>query len=360
MPDCADCNTLPDAPPLGGVLHLAPPLARTGERLRGLLRRSGLPFVESESGIVSVTLPEQGLAKLALDLAGLLTPGEQLECPCLLSPDGALPTLADLLRAQPLSRVVGRIRGEWARQMLAEHRITTHFQPIVEARKPDRVFAHECLVRGKERNGSLITPTEAQRAARAAGLLCHFDRAARLQAVRASAAHQLEGLLFINVNPNAIHDPAACMASTMDALALARIGPERVVFEVTETEDVADPAHLVSLLTFCRHNGFRVALDDLGAGYSSVRLLTRLKPDFVKLDRELVEGIELDGFKARFVEKLIDVSRSLGIPIVAEGVETLREWQWVAARDVDYVQGFYVAEPGEPPRPAAASHKSKA
>ena len=333
---------------------MAPPLERTGERLRGLLRRSALPFAEPEPGIVSVTLPEQGLAKLALDLAGLLTSGEQLEVRCLLQSEREPPTLGDVLRAQPLSRVVGRIRGEWARQMLVEQRVTTHFQPIVEARKPDRVFAHECLVRGKERNGALITPTEALGAARAAGLLSHFDRAARLQAVRASAAHKLEGLLFINVNPNAIHDPAACMAATMEALALARIGPERVVFEVTETEDVADPAHLMSLLTFCRHHGFRVALDDLGAGYSSVRLLTRLKPDFVKLDRELVEGIEVDGFKARFVEKLIDVACSLGIPIVAEGVETLREWQWVAARDVDYVQGFYVAEPSEPPRQAAA------
>ena len=62
MPDCPDCNTLPDALPQGGVLHMAPPLERTGERLRGLLRRSALPFAEPEPGIVSVTLPEQGLA----------------------------------------------------------------------------------------------------------------------------------------------------------------------------------------------------------------------------------------------------------------------------------------------------------
>lgn len=359
MLECADCSTLPDAPPTGGLLHLAPPLARTGARLRGLLRRSGLRFAEPEPGIVSVTVPRDGLEKLALDLAGVLTSGEQLECRCLPARDGEPPTLGDLLNAQPLSRLVGRIRGEWVRQMLAEERLTIHFQPIVEARTPGRVFAHECLARGRERNGSLVTPTEALRAARAAGLLSHFDRIARLCAARAAAEHQLEGLLFMNVNPNAIHDPAACMASTMDALARAQIGPERVVFEVTETEDVADPDHLFGLLTFCRQNGFRVALDDLGAGYSSVRLLTRLKPDFVKLDRELVEGVDVDGFKARFVEKLIDVSRSLGIPIVAEGVETVREWQWIAARAVDYVQGFYVAAPAEPPRRAAAQGSAR-
>lgn len=359
MFECTDCSTLPEGPPSGGALHMAPPLARTGGRLRALLRRSGLRFAEPEPGIVSVTVPEEGLEKLALDLAGVLTPGEQLECRCILALDGEAPALGDLLRAQPLSRLVGRIRGEWVRQMLAEERLTTHFQPIVEARSSQRVFAHECLARGRERNGALVTPTEALRAARAAGLLSHFDRTARLCAVRAAAEHQLEGLLFMNVNPNAIHDPASCMASTMDALARAHIGPERVVFEVTETEDVTDPEHLLGLLTFCRQNGFRVALDDLGAGYSSVRLLTRLKPDFVKLDRELVEGVDVDGFKARFVEKLIDVSRSLGIPIVAEGVETLREWQWITARAVDYVQGFYVAEPSEPPRRAVAQGGSR-
>lgn len=350
MIGCEACNTLPDAPPRGGVLHMVLPLARNGERLRGLLRRSGLSFVEPEPRVVSVTLPEEGLAKLALDLAGLLTPAEQLDCPCLLSADAAAPGLGGLLRAQPLSRVVGRIRGEWVRQMLVEQRLTTHFQPIVEARAPERVFAHECLTRGRERNGSLVTPTEALRVARAGGMLSHFDRVARLQAVRAAAAHELEGLLFINVNPNAIHDPAVCLQTTLDALAEARIGPERVVFEVTETEDVADHAHLGRLLAFCRQHGFRVALDDLGAGYGSVRLLVRLKPDFVKLDQELVEGIEADGFKARFVEKLLDVARSLAIPIVAEGVETVREWQWVVAREVDYVQGFYVAAPADPPR----------
>lgn len=347
---CVDCEALPEALPEAGFLHLAPPLVRTGERLRKLLRRSGLDFEESESGVMTVRLRPQSLEKLALDLAGLLTPGEQLECPCLLTADRGCPGLGELLRTQSLSRVVGRVRGEWVRQMLAEQRLVTHFQPIVEARALDRVFAHECLVRGRERNGALVSPSEVQRAARAAGLLFQFDRAARILAIQSASRRDLPSLVFVNVNPNAVHDPSTCLRTTLDAAEEAGIDHERVVFEITETEDVADAAHLARLLAHCRHHGFRVALDDLGAGFSSVRLLRRLQPDFVKLDRELVEGIDRDAFKARFVEKLLDVARSLAIPIIVEGVETAQEWQWVESHEVDYVQGFYVATPDDPPR----------
>lgn len=346
---CRDCETLPEAPPDSGSLHLAPMLAPTIEKLLALLKRSGLAVSASDSGVRSVALPGGGLAKLVLDLADVLTPAELRDTPCLVTAEGGC-QLSDLVHTAPLARLVGRIRGEWVRQMLAEDRFVTHFQPIVEARDAERVYAHECLVRGRERNGALVSPGEMLPVAKAAGLLPQFDRAARLSAVRAAESRGLPWLIFVNVNPNAVHDPATCLASTFQAIERSAIEPERVVFEIPEAEEVADAAHLAELLRLTRARGYRVALDDLGAGYASVRLLTRLKPDFVKLDRELVEGIEADPFKARFVEKLLDVARSLGIPCVAEGVETEEEWRWAQERRVDYVQGFFVAHPGDPPR----------
>lgn len=350
MTRCQDCEKLPEAPPEAGTLHLAPTLAPTVEKLLVLLKRSSLPVSASGAGVLSVALPEGGLAKLALDLAVVLTPAELRDTPCLVTANG-MADLADLARTAPLARLVGRFRGEWVRQILAEERLVTHFQPIVETRAPDRVFAHECLVRGRERNGALVTPGEMMPVVKAAGLLPQFDRAARLSAVRAAERRGLPWQVFVNINPNALHDPATCLASTFRAVERSGIEPERVVFEMPEAEEVADASHLATLVSLCRQHGFRVALDDLGAGYASVRLLLRLKPDFVKLDRELVEGVDADAFKARFVEKLLDVARSLGIPSVAEGVETEKEWRWVQEREVDYVQGFFVAHPGDPPRP---------
>ena len=95
-----------------------------------------------------------------------------------------------------------------------------------------------------------------------------------------------------------------------------------------------------------------MALDDLGAGYSSLNLLARLRPDFVKLDMQLIRGIDEDPYKAVVVEKMLDLAREIGAVSVVEGVETEGEWRWAEAHRADLAQGFYCARPvGDPPRP---------
>src|SRR5262245_37194153 len=128
---CRECETLPEPPPDVGSLHLAPMLAPTVEKLLALLKRSGIAVNSSGDGVLSVAQPEGGLAKLVLDLAGVLTPAELRDIPCLVTVDGAC-DVTDLVRTSSLARLVGRVRGEWVRQMLAEDRFVTHFQPIVE------------------------------------------------------------------------------------------------------------------------------------------------------------------------------------------------------------------------------------
>jgi EAL domain-containing protein (putative c-di-GMP-specific phosphodiesterase class I) len=95
-----------------------------------------------------------------------------------------------------------------------------------------------------------------------------------------------------------------------------------------------------------------VALDDLGAGFSSLNLLTELRPDFVKMDMHLIRGVDQNDYKARILGSLIDLAHKLEIPVVAEGVETVAEWQWLRAAGADLVQGYLFAKPGaEPPLP---------
>jgi EAL domain-containing protein (putative c-di-GMP-specific phosphodiesterase class I) len=101
----------------------------------------------------------------------------------------------------------------------------------------------------------------------------------------------------------------------------------------------------------------RIALDDFGAGYSSVTLLHRLRPEFVKLDRELVSAVHEDPYKAAIVERLLDLCRSLEILTVAEGVETEAEHQWFVDHGADLAQGFLFARPAPlavPPLPVTA------
>ncbi len=293
-----------------------------------------------------------GARRLAVDLSGALSRLELADGRCLLLPPGAEPTLEDLLRFESLQTFVARASGDWVVDMLREGRIETHFQPIVKFAKPKEVFAYEALLRGREVDGALISPGAILRAARDANVIFQTDRAARLASIAAVIAKRVDANVFINFTPNSVYDPAFCLRSTVSAVAAAGLPPSRFVFEVTESNQVEDVDHLLGILSFYRRGGFRVALDDLGAGYSSLNLLARLRPDFVKLDMQLIRGIDEDPYKAVVVEKMLELSREVGATSVVEGVETEGEWRWAESHGADLAQGFYCARPAaDPPRP---------
>jgi EAL domain-containing protein (putative c-di-GMP-specific phosphodiesterase class I) len=194
--------------------------------------------------------------------------------------------------------------------------------------------------------------------ARSAGLLFNLDRAARLKAIEEASRFGVETNVFINFNPTSIYDPVYCLRSTVDAVERSGITADRIVFEVTESEEIRDTGQLLDILAFYRRAGFRVALDDLGAGYSSLNLLTELRPDFVKLDMTLVQGVDKDPYKATIAAKLLELAASLGVSTIAEGVETQEQWRWLLANGADYVQGYYFAKPASPPPIPAMAYEA--
>jgi len=103
------------------------------------------------------------------------------------------------------------------------------------------------------------------------------------------------------------------------------------------------------LLLEYRKAGFQVALDDVGAGYSSLKLLTKLRPDYIKIDMELIRNISEDRYKAQVVAKLLEMAHSLGIQTIAEGIESRKEWNWLKKHKVHFVQGYLFAKPEQRP-----------
>lgn len=263
--------------------------------------------------------------------------------------EGVTPTLFELMQMQSLSTLISRVQGEWLIEMLLEERLITHFQPIISCTPPHKIFAYECLLRGKERDGKLIYPDRIFNAGRTSGLLFYLDRDARLTTIRNIVDYQLTCPVFINFNPSSIYDPKYCLRTTLEAVKAANIRPEYIVFEVVESEEVKDLQHLLKILSFYRNFGFRIALDDLGAGYSSLNLLPQLRPDFVKLDMELIREVDGDPYKAIIASKLIEMARDLNIKIIAEGIESEGEWHWVKEHGVDYAQGYFFSRPECPP-----------
>jgi EAL domain-containing protein (putative c-di-GMP-specific phosphodiesterase class I) len=173
-----------------------------------------------------------------------------------------------------------------------------------------------------------------------------MDRAARVSAVEHFAPQAVPGLLFINFMPSAIYDPAFCLRTTFEAVDRHGLDPDRVVFEVTESERIQDQGHLRGILDYYREAGFRIALDDLGAGYASLNLLHQIRPDFVKLDMELVRDVDTDHYKAALAEALLGAANKLAIPVVAEGVETEGEADWLRSTGASFLQGFLYYKPG--------------
>jgi EAL domain-containing protein (putative c-di-GMP-specific phosphodiesterase class I) len=153
--------------------------------------------------------------------------------------------------------------------------------------------------------------------------------------------------LFVNFNPTSIFRPQVCLASTERVVHETGIAPTQLVFEVVESHAIADRGHLVSVLEHYRTLGWRVALDDVGAGWSSLSLLAAVRPDVVKLDKALVQELPDDG--ARIVLNAVtDLAHQLGAIVVAEGVETERLADEVTAIGADLGQGWLFGRPTRP------------
>ena len=349
MSGCNRCEWLPASLPERGMLYIAPPQAHTQATLRRFLRHSGIAFAEPQPDILAIPYEPGGLQFVTEGLREALTGAEMRDARSLVMPPEMLPTLSDLMRMQPLNTLVAGIQGEWLWDVLREERLVTFFQPIVASGRPSEVFAYECLLRGRQADGTLIYPDRLFDTARDAGLLFQLDQAARLASIRGAVEHGIECGIFINFNPSSIYDPVFCLRNTINAIHQAGIDPGRVIFEVVESDGAGDPEHLVRILDVYRNAGFKVALDDLGAGYSSLNRLTRLRPDLVKLDIQLIRNVNSDPYKAAIASKILEMAHSLGIRTVAEGVETEGEWKWCREHGADYVQGYYFARPACPP-----------
>ena len=259
------------------------------------------------------------------------------------------PGFEDFSRVVSLGELIAWAESGWLIDLLDQERMTSFFQPIVKATDPSQVVAHEALLRGLGEAGEILSPGRMLGAAKATGLLFQLDRAARMTAIQEFIKCDLASLIFINFTPTAIYDPVNCLASTVKLIHEIGLQPQRVVFEVVESEEVKDLPHLANIMKFYREAGFGVALDDLGSGYGSLNLLSELRPDYVKLDMGLVRGVDSDPFKAIIADRLLSMAKDLGVKTVVEGVETKEELSWSQEHGADLIQGYLLAKPANPP-----------
>ncbi len=346
---CPGCEQVPEQQQGAGTLYILPAQPHAAATIAEAVIGKGWPLEREGDSVLSVPVPEGEIGTVMGTLNEALTPQEQAACLANFFTEGDTWSPQALLATRPLDVLVARSQSQWLSDLIDEQRLQMHFQPIVHADDGRTVFAYESLARGLDADGGLISPGELFPAARAANLMFHLDRAARVSAIRQSHQHGIRHPVFINFNPTAVYDPGFCLRTTFKEVRRLGIEPHNFVFEVVETDSVADEAHLKSILEEYRRQGFRIALDDLGAGFGSLTLMKQIRPDFIKLDRELVDGVHWDRYKAAITSHLIEMGKTLQVQIIAEGIEQAEDWHWLRERGVHYVQGFYFARPASPP-----------
>ena len=341
---CPECEAFPQLEFQQTDVYLWLPLAHTTSKVSGWLADASFDHELIERQLMRVSLQAGDLRRFALELNGVLTEQEMRGARALPVPKGKSPALGDLASVVTLDRLLANYHGVWLRNMIEEGRYTSWFQPIV---RPDGSHrGYEALFRGIEKDGSIISPGPIFDTAESAGLLFQVDLTARRSAVETAAKAGLRSSwLFINFNPTAVYDPAYCLRTTVSACEEMGLDPGSIVFEVTETEHVKDSRHLRGILAFYRKAGFRVALDDVGAGYSGLNLLQELEPDLIKIDRHLLTDIHKDDFRRNIVEHLVSLSHKQGIRVLAEGLQTADEAQVAVDCGVDFLQGYYFGKP---------------
>ena len=220
-----------------------------------------------------------------------------------------------------------------------EFDFTMAFQPIVDLEN-NEIFAQEALVRGlnHESAGEIIAQVNNDN-------LYKFDQMCRVKAVRLAAKLKVESFLSINFLPNAVYRPENCIRTTIQAASENNFPLDKIIFEITEVEKVSDNSHLKNIVTEYQRQGFKTAIDDFGAGYSGLNLLSVFQPDYIKLDMELTRAIEANPIKQTIVKGILHVARDLGIAIIAEGIETKNELETLQDFGITLFQGYYFARP---------------
>jgi len=235
-------------------------------------------------------------------------------------------------------------------KILLEEKITTVYQPIIDLNRKE-VFGYEALSRGPA-NSEIEAPVILFTLAEDIGLLFDLDRLCRKRSIINARGKEPGKKLFVNTLPNLIYDPEFTAGAFVEFLNENKIPIQDIVLEITERDAIEQFAQFKKALNQYIKEGINIAIDDVGAGYSSLEAIVEIEPQYVKIDASIIRGIHQSKIKQEILRALTMLTKSVKAQTVAEGVETQEDLDVLTDFGVDYAQGYYFARPGPPfPRP---------
>lgn len=227
--------------------------------------------------------------------------------------------------------------------ILENEEIKTFYQPIVSL-KNGEILGYEALSRGPK-NSRLEFPDELFSAAKYYDKTWELELLCRVKAIERARKIKKDKLLFINVDPHIFKDDKFEKGLTKEFLFENNISPQSIIFEITEKTAVKDYLNFRNAIENYTEQGYKIALDDIGAGYSGLNTLSYTKPHYVKVDMDLIRDINKDQFKQSILECLVKLSLQTNMKLIAEGIETEEELSTLIRLGVYAGQGYLLSKP---------------
>ncbi|MGQ9744842.1 MAG: GGDEF domain-containing protein [Dissulfurimicrobium sp.] len=237
------------------------------------------------------------------------------------------------------------LAGEFAR-LITEPGIFSHYQPILNLSSGD-ILGWEALCRCPE-DSPFESPSLLFDFAEETSSLFALEEVCRQTAIKGVGLLNPNQKLFINIHPKTIVDPNFQPGKTLELLNIYGLCPTNIVFEITERYPVKDFNAFHSALDHYRSQGYLVAIDDVGTGYSGLWTIAKTQPDFIKIDMSLIRGIDTNPIKRSLLEAMLSFAEKIGCRLIAEGIETERELSSLITMGVHYGQGFHICRPNFP------------
>lgn len=243
-------------------------------------------------------------------------------------------------------------------EILQQSQLNALFQPIVDMTSGE-IIGYEGLIRGPS-DSPLHSPMNLFRVASANNMNAQLERMCCRVVSTRFAELNLPGKLFLNISPESLLQYEVNRGEALGYLQQIGINPERVIIELTENQPAYDYELLREAVMFYRGMGFQIAIDDLGEGFSTLRLWSELRPEYVKIDMHFIQGINLDPVKLQFVRSIHEIAQESGTLVIAEGVETQTELLMIRDLGIAYGQGYQFARPSATPATTLAAEVTKA
>ncbi len=230
-------------------------------------------------------------------------------------------------------------------RIINNNQLRTVFQPIVSLQTGE-TMGFEALTRGPV-DSKYANPEVLFDAAKHHDLLWDLEILCRANAIRTFSGFHVDKLLFLNVDPEVIRDEHFIKGFTKDLLTEHNVSPMSIIFEITEKTSIDNYTHFNEVIDYYKSQGYKIAIDDVGTGYSGLTTIAKTRPHYIKMDMSLISNITRDNYKKAIVKSFVEFANSTNTKIIAEGIEDISDLYTLMEIGVHYGQGYLINRPAD-------------